>query len=79
MDIEVHIKDEAKFPGQWAFFGFDHGKVGNLFPAGAAWAIRPTQRSTQLLCSSIRRCFHWLRQRGTLSAAYLKESAAEKN
>jgi hypothetical protein len=24
--IEVHVKDEKRFPGNWAFFGFDEGK-----------------------------------------------------
>ncbi|HKR85772.1 MAG TPA: cytochrome P460 family protein, partial [Terriglobales bacterium] len=24
MGVEVHVKDEAKFPGKWAFFGFDN-------------------------------------------------------
>ena len=23
MGVEVHVKDEARFPGKWAFFGFD--------------------------------------------------------
>ena len=23
MGLEVHVKDEARFPGNWAFFGFD--------------------------------------------------------
>lgn len=36
MGLEVHVKDESRFPGKWAFFGFGDGKVGNLFPAGAA-------------------------------------------
>jgi hypothetical protein len=26
MGIEVHVKDEARFPGKWAFFGFDDAK-----------------------------------------------------
>ena len=36
MDFEVHVKDQARFPGQWAFFSFDSptGK-GTLIPQGA--------------------------------------------
>ena len=36
MDFEVHVKDEARFPGKWAFFSFDspHGN-GTLIPSGA--------------------------------------------
>ena len=26
MGIEVHLKDEARFPGKWAFFTFDNGR-----------------------------------------------------
>lgn len=36
MDIEVHVKDEARFPGKWAFFSFDSIKGnGTLIPPGA--------------------------------------------
>src|SRR5262249_55590649 len=27
MGVEVHVKDEARFPGKWAFFGFDDLKT----------------------------------------------------
>lgn len=34
--IEVHVKDEARFPGKWAFFEFDSiDKNGTLVPSGA--------------------------------------------
>jgi hypothetical protein len=36
MDLEVHVKDEARFPGKWAFFSFDApDKNGTLIPQGA--------------------------------------------
>src|SRR5581483_8986668 len=25
MGLEVHVKDQARFPGKWAFFGFSNG------------------------------------------------------
>jgi hypothetical protein len=32
-DLEVHVKDEARFPGKWAFFSFDSASGnGTLFP-----------------------------------------------
>jgi len=32
-DLEVHVKDEGRFPEKWAFFGFDApDKNGKLFP-----------------------------------------------
>ncbi|MDE3199341.1 MAG: cytochrome P460 family protein, partial [Acidobacteriota bacterium] len=36
MGLEVHVKDEKRFPGGWAFFDFDSpGKNGTLIPSGA--------------------------------------------
>ncbi len=36
-DLEVHVKDEARFPGKWAFFSFDPaGGNGKLFPQAAS-------------------------------------------
>jgi hypothetical protein len=35
-DIEVHIKDEARFPGKWAFFGFNGHTSGKLIPQTAS-------------------------------------------
>lgn len=35
MGIEVHVKDEARFAGKWAFFGFDDGKTAKMIPTGA--------------------------------------------
>jgi Cytochrome P460 len=32
MGIEVHVKDEARFPGKWAFFGFDDDKSAKMIP-----------------------------------------------
>ena len=36
MGLEVHVKDEARFPGKWAFFEFDSpAKNGTLIPERA--------------------------------------------
>lgn len=36
-DVEVHVKDEARFPGKWAFFAFDSPTAdGVLVPQGAS-------------------------------------------
>jgi len=36
MDIEVHVKDESRFPSKWAFFSFDSPSAnGTLIPQGA--------------------------------------------
>jgi hypothetical protein len=35
MGLEVHMKDEARFPGKWAFIGFDDNKNEKVVPATA--------------------------------------------
>jgi len=35
MGMEVHVRDDARFPGKWAFFGFDGGKTGKMVSATA--------------------------------------------
>ena len=35
MGLEVHVKDEARFPTKWAFFGFDDGKIAKMVPLSA--------------------------------------------
>jgi hypothetical protein len=35
MGLEVHVKDEAQFPGKWAFFGFDNEKTAKMIPTSA--------------------------------------------
>jgi hypothetical protein len=32
MAVEVHVKDAARFPGKWAFFGFAEGKTAKMIP-----------------------------------------------
>lgn len=34
--MEVHVKDEARFPGKWAFFGFDDSKTAKMIPTTEA-------------------------------------------
>jgi len=80
MGIEVHVKDEARFPGKWAFFGFNDSKTGEMFPATAECykchaahaAVDTTfvQFYPTLLPTA--------RGKGTLSAGYVKESAEGK-
>jgi len=34
--LEVHIKDESRFAGKWAFFGFGDSKTAKMIPTSAA-------------------------------------------
>jgi hypothetical protein len=36
MGLEIHIKDESRFRGNWAFFGFGDSKTGKMIPAPAS-------------------------------------------
>ena len=75
MGIEVHVKDEARFPGKWAFFGFDDGDTAKMTPTSATCyschadhgAVDTTfvQFYPTLLPIA--------KSKGTLSASYLKE------
>jgi hypothetical protein len=35
MGVEAHVKDEARFPGKWAFFVFGNSASGTRVPDGA--------------------------------------------
>lgn len=35
MGFEVHVKDESRFQGKWAFFGFGDGKIAKMTPRSA--------------------------------------------
>jgi hypothetical protein len=35
MGLEVHLKDESRFPGKWAFFAFDEEKTAKMIPLSA--------------------------------------------
>jgi hypothetical protein len=79
MGVEVHVKDEARFPGKWAFFaGFGDGKTAKMIPTSAdcytchaAHAAVDTTfvqfYPTLLPIATVK---------GTLSPAYQKETAA---
>jgi hypothetical protein len=34
--LAVHVKDEARFPGKWAFFGFHGDKTAKMIPVTAS-------------------------------------------
>jgi hypothetical protein len=80
MGIEVHVKDEAKFPGRWAFFDFDNEVSGNLFPKEAPCYSCHAEHAA--VDTTFVQFYPTLlpiaKQKQTLSASYLKEEAAAK-
>jgi hypothetical protein len=85
MGLEVHVKDEARFPGKWAFF--DVSLPGNAI-AGKATLIPQTadcyrcHAEHAAVDTTFAQFYPTLlplaKDKGTLSAAYRKESAAAK-
>jgi hypothetical protein len=79
MGIEVHVKDEARFPGKWAFFSFDSPSGnGTLIPEGAPCYTCHTAHAA--VDTTFVQFYPTLlpvaKTKGTLSAAYLKGEAA---
>ncbi|HXZ42576.1 MAG TPA: cytochrome P460 family protein [Terriglobales bacterium] len=78
MGREVHVKDEARFPGKWAFFGFDDKETAKMVPKEAACYSCHEQHGAvdTTFVQFYPTLIDLAKQKGTLSAAYLKEEAA---
>lgn len=79
MDLEVHVKDEGRFPGKWAFFSFDSpGGNGTLIPQGASCYTCHTAHAA--VDTTFVQFYPTLlpiaQKKGTLSEAFLKDEAA---
>jgi hypothetical protein len=76
MDLEVHVKDEARFPGKWAFFSFDP-KAGNgsLQPQKAACYTCHVSHAAvdTTFVQFYPTLFPISTSKGTLSVAFLKD------
>ncbi len=77
--FEVHVKDEARFPGKWAFFDFDSpDKNGTLIPSGAP--CYTCHAAHAAVDTTFVQFYPTLlpiaKAKGTLAAGYLKEEAA---
>jgi Cytochrome P460 len=79
MGIEVHVKDEARFPGKWAFFGFDDdAKTSKMIPTAAS--CYSCHSAHAAVDTTFVQFYPTLlpiaKSKGTFSAEYQKESAA---
>lgn len=76
MGLEVHIKDEAHFPGKWAFVGFGDSKVGKTVPTTAECYTCHADHAA--VDTTFVQFYPTLlpiaKSKGTLSASYQKES-----
>jgi hypothetical protein len=79
MDLEVHVKDEARFPGKWAFFAFDPaGGNGTLFPQTATCYSCHTAHAAvdTTFVQFYPTLLSIAQKKATLSLAFLKEEAS---
>jgi hypothetical protein len=78
-DMEVHVKDEKRFPGKWAFFSFDSAdKNGTLFPQTAnCYSCHTAHAAVDTTFVQFYPTLLPIAQKkATLSEAFLKEEAA---
>ena len=78
MGREVHIKDEARFPGKWAFFGFGGAKTGKMIPISAdCYSCHAAHGAVDTtFVQFYPTLLPIAKNKGTLSASYQKEAAA---
>jgi hypothetical protein len=80
MNLEIHVKDEARFPGKWAFFVSSDGKAtGKLMPQSAnCYSCHQDHGAVDTtFVQFYPTLFPLAKEKGTLSAAFLKESGAK--
>jgi hypothetical protein len=83
MNQSVHIKDEVRFPGKWAFFAFNEGKPSKQIPTTAACYSCHEQHGAvdTTFVQFYPTLLEIAKKKGTLAPGYLKEetaTAAEK-
>ncbi len=78
MGHEVHVKDEARFPGKWAFFGFDDADTAKQVPKDAACYSCHEQHAAvdTTFVQFYPTLLDIARKKRSLSPGYLKDEAA---
>ena len=78
MGREVHVKDESRFPGKWAFFGFDNATTAKMLPTDMDCYSCHTQHTAvdTTFVQFYPTLIESAKKKGTLSPAYVKEEAA---
>lgn len=77
MGLEVHVKDESRFPGKWAFFGFDEGKTAKMIPTNMeCYSCHADHGAVDTtFVQFYPTLLPIAKAKGTLSTGYLKETA----
>lgn len=78
MGLEIHVKDEARFPGKWAFFIFDNAKTAKVVPTDMPCYSCHAEHAAvdTTFVQFYPTLLPLAKSKGTLSAGYTKESAA---
>lgn len=76
--LEVHVKDAARFPGKWAFFGFDSGDTAKMIPVSAdCYSCHAAHGAVDTtFVQFYPTLLPIAKSKGTLTAAYQKEVGA---
>src|SRR6516165_8948830 len=77
MGFEVHVKDESRFPGKWAFFGFGDTAASKMIPLSAdCYSCHAEHAAVDTTFVQFYPTLLPLATtKGTLSPSYLKETA----
>jgi hypothetical protein len=80
MGREVHVKDESRFSGKWAFFGFDDIATAKMVPTDRDCYSCHAQHTAvdTTFVQFYPTLIEIAKKKGTLSPAYVKEEAAAK-
>ena len=80
MGREVHVKDESRFPGKWAFFEFDDAPTAKMLPTEMECYSCHAQHTAvdTTFVQFYPTLIEIAKKKGTLSPAYVKEEAAAK-
>jgi hypothetical protein len=78
MGREVHVKDESRFPGKWAFFGFETDSPSKQVPKEASCYSCHEQHAAvdTTFVQFYPTLIELAKKKGTLSANYVKDEAA---
>lgn len=78
MSRSIHLKDESRFPGKWAFFGFDEPTTGSLIPTKAVCYSCHEQHGAvdTTFVQFYPTLLEIAKSKGTFSPGYLKDEAA---
>jgi len=79
MGREVHVKDESRFPGKWAFFGFESDSPAKQVPKEAScYSCHEAHAAVDTtFVQFYPTLIEIAKQKKTLSANYLKDEAAD--